>query len=105
MSTNRIICENGYIPRNTQTTKTESQRNEKSEGNFNFKEIELLILTEGTKNFPTTKDSLKTSHKHLKKANSSPPPTHLKLKKTLPNSFKEASITLIPKLDKDARRK
>ena len=47
MSTNRIIQKNGYIPRNTQPTKTESQRNEKSEGNFNFKEIELLILIKG----------------------------------------------------------
>ena len=62
MSTNWIIQKNGYIPRNTQPTKTESQRNEKSEGNFNFKEIELAI-----KNFPT-KDSLKNSHKHLKKS-------------------------------------
>ena len=32
MSTNWIIQKNGYIPRNTQPTKTESQRNEKSEG-------------------------------------------------------------------------
>lgn len=50
MSTNWIIQKNGYIPRNTQPTKTESQRNEKSEGNLNFKEIEMAI-----KNFPTNK--------------------------------------------------
>ena len=50
MSTNWIIQKNGYIPRNTQPTKTESQRNEKSEGNLNFKGIEMAI-----KNFPTNK--------------------------------------------------
>ena len=48
MPTNWITQKNGHIPRNTQTTKTESQINEKSEGNF--KEIELAI-----KNLPTNK--------------------------------------------------
>ena len=50
MPTNWITQKNGHIPRNTQTTKTESQINEKSEGNFNFKETELAI-----KNLPTNK--------------------------------------------------